>query len=147
MKDTKDFIYGFFLHLEESFKEKYLAQFPEDLFAEPQVWDGINLHTFYELFRNQEKELYIRGNVPASSPPEEIIISAKIILKQKRIEAAQCCFNWRKKNSLYTETVEEVVLSILGGKPWSVNEEFPFSPEGINSALEKFAKLDVKTNF
>ena len=146
MTDKKDFIYSFILYLEEGFKDKYLAQFPEELFGEPQVWDGINLHTFYELFGNKEKALYIKGNVPASYPPKEIVISAKIVPEQKRVEAAQCCSNWRRQNSLYTETVEEVVLSIFRSKQWNVHEGFPLTDEGINSALERILTEIPKIN-
>ncbi|MBS3080136.1 hypothetical protein J4221_01575 [Candidatus Pacearchaeota archaeon] len=49
MQDNIDMIYSMFVWMEEKFQERFLGKFPEELYGEPNVWNGCNMHTFYEL--------------------------------------------------------------------------------------------------
>jgi len=139
--DTKDYLANFLTYLEQGFRERDLGQFAGEMLGIPNILDGINIHTFYEL-TNLEDLLYLRGNVPASEPleegmdPEESVISVKMVQKEKVAQVAESYNRWKNVNMLDCKTAEEVVINTMGGKPWRMNEGFPFSGEGLCSAFD-----------
>lgn len=134
MPTIKDSVYTFFLELDKSFQEKYIARFLE-LSGEPRVWDGVNLHTFYEVFSVPEKALYIIGDT-GKSTNANIYISGKIVPLEKAVEAGQICSRWRQSESLFCETVEEVCLSLFNQFPNRINQRFHLSNKGLDEAIE-----------
>jgi hypothetical protein len=135
--DSIDYSWSFFQGFDKLLKQKYLGEFSEQKFGEPKAWHGVRMHTFYELTYVDDQQLYLTGDLKRSNQ-DVVYFTAKLIPSELKYQAEKCCAKWRAKNSLWAETVEEVVLSIFGDKRYPPKMEggFALTNVGLDSALE-----------
>ncbi len=139
MQDNIDMIYSMFVWMEEKFQERFLGKFPVELYGEPSVWHGCNMHTFYEL-TYCENNLYVFGNLDKSIFRRNVVLSAKLISPEVRKGAVLRIHEYRMENTiLYAELVEEICMCRLDLRHFTMRDKtFPANYEsGVEKAIEK----------
>jgi len=133
------YIYTFFDDLDQSLEEEYLGGYSQPKFGELYIWNGNQMHAFYDLDGiNKDKLLHLAGDKDKSSP-NMIYLSGNIITRELKERAEKSCANFREEGSLFCERVEEMVYSSFHPDhfPYFVQGLFQNNITGIEELIQK----------